>query len=200
MPQFASDSDKAAACRTIQEGWDELAAKVVEEFVINGFKPEDVILRPGYRMQYMGQLNDLEITAPISSATSPEDWDRLVGAFEDTYGRVYSHSARSPELGFSVTGMIMRGLVAVQKPNLPEDPAGGPTPPTEARLGTRRFYRHGKWVDAPVWKMEALMPGNHIIGPAIIESDATTFVVPEGFETSLDTHRLFHLKEVKGGN
>lgn len=200
LPQFASDSDKAAACRTIQEGWDELAAKVVEEFVINGFKPEDVILRPGYRMQYMGQLNDLEITAPISSATSPEDWDRLVGAFEDTYGRVYSHSARSPELGFSVTGMIMRGLVAVQKPNLPEDPAGGPTPPTEARLGTRRFYRHGKWVDAPVWKMEALMPGNHIIGPAIIESDATTFVVPEGFETSLDTHRLFHLKEVKGGN
>ena len=30
-----------------------------------------------------------------------------------------------------------------------------------------------------------------------IESDATTFVVPDGFETTIDKHRLFHLKEVK---
>ena len=29
------------------------------------------------------------------------------------------------------------------------------------------------------------------------ESDATTFVVPDGFETTIDKHRLFHLKEVK---
>ena len=45
--------------------------------------------------------------------------------------------------------------------------------------------------------MEALKSGNHIVGPAIIESDATTFVVPDGFETFVDKHRLFHLKEVK---
>jgi acetone carboxylase beta subunit len=44
--------------------------------------------------------------------------------------------------------------------------------------------------------MESLSPGNRIVGPAIIESDATTFVVPNGFETWLDGHRLFHLKEV----
>lgn len=44
--------------------------------------------------------------------------------------------------------------------------------------------------------MESLLPGNEITGPAIIESDATTFVVPDGFETYLDKHRIFHLKEV----
>jgi acetone carboxylase beta subunit len=43
--------------------------------------------------------------------------------------------------------------------------------------------------------MERLRPGNTITGPAIIESDATTFVVPDGFETSLDGHRLFHLRQ-----
>jgi acetone carboxylase beta subunit len=45
--------------------------------------------------------------------------------------------------------------------------------------------------------METLKPGNHITGPAIIESASTTFVVPDGFETTLDQHRLFHLKETK---
>ena len=196
LPQDASDADKAGACATIQSAWTELSKKVIEEFVINGFKPEDVILRPGYRMQYMGQLNDLEIDSPVSSAGTSADWDSIVDAFETTYGRVYSNSARSPELGFSVTGAIMRGLVTTQKPVLPEDAEGGETPPQQARLGTRRFYRHKTWIDATIWKMEALMPGNRVVGPAVIESDATTFVVPDGFETRLDKHRLFHLKEL----
>lgn len=197
LPQRAPDDAKARAASTIQAAWAELAAKVIEEFRINGFKPEDVVLRPGYRMQYMGQLNDLEIDSPIANAASAEDWERIVAAFEDTYGRVYAHSARSPELGFSVTGAIMRGTVATQKPVLPEDPDGGPTPPPEARLGTRALYRHKVWHDAAIWKMEALRPGNTIAGPAIVESDATTFVVPMGFATTLDKHRLFHLREVK---
>lgn len=197
VPQFADAATKQGACEAIQKAWKELAAKVVEEFVINGFKPEDVILRPGYRMQYMGQLNDLEIDSPVSEAASADDWDRMVEAYEDTYARVYATSARSPELGFSVTGVIMRGLVATQKPVLPEDPDGGIAPPPEARLGERSFYRHKRWIDAAVWKMEELKPGNRIKGPAIIESDATTFVVPDGFATWVDKHRLFHLQETK---
>ena len=197
LPQQATDEQKVEACKVIQAAWDQLVAKVVEEFVINGFKPEDVMLRPGYRMQYMGQLNDLEVTSPVSSATTAADWDQIVNAFEQTYSRVYASSARSPELGFSITTVIMRGLVVTQKPVLPEDPDGGPTPPDAAKLGVRPFYRHKKWVKATIWKMEALQSGNHIVGPAIIESDATTFVLPTGFETTLDKHRLFHLKEIK---
>jgi acetone carboxylase beta subunit len=197
LPQDASAEQKAQAAATIQAAWSQLAAKVIDEFRINGFAPQDVILRPGYRMQYMGQLNDLEISSPIASASTQQDWDRIVEAFEDTYGRVYASSARSPELGFSVTGAIMRGMVATQKPVLPEDPDGGPTPPKDARIGTRPLYRHKTWHEAVIWKMEALQPGNTINGPAIVESDATTFVVPEGFATSLDKHRLFHLQEVK---
>ena len=49
----------------------------------------------------------------------------------------------------------------------------------------------------PLHRAETLQPGHRIPGPAIIESDATTFVVPDGFETTIDKHRLFHLKEVK---
>ncbi len=197
IPQNGSDAEKVAGCKTLQAAWEELMNKVVEEFEINGFKPEDVILQPGFRMQYMGQLNDLEITSPITKAATAEDWDRIVEAYEETYARVYASSARSPELGFSITGAIMRGLVPVQKPTLPEAPIEGATPPKDAFLGTRKFYRHKKWVDAKLWKMEELRPGNEITGPAIIESDATTFVLPEGFATYVDKHRLFHLKELK---
>jgi acetone carboxylase beta subunit len=193
----ASDAVKLQACKTLTEAWGELAAKVVEEFIINGFKPEDVLLRPGYRMQYMGQLNDLEINSPISGAVDVADWAKLVHAFDETYARVYASAASSPELGFGVTGAIMRGSVMTQKPVLPEEPMAGPTPPKAAFIGKRPFYRHKKWEDAEVWSMEGLKAGNRVVGPAVIESPATTFVVPSGFETHVDSHRLFHLKEVK---
>jgi acetone carboxylase, beta subunit len=193
----ASDDEKLAACQTLTEAWQELGAKVIEEFVINGFKPEDVLLRPGYRMQFMGQLNDLEINSPVATAATLADWDAMVKAFDDTYARVYATSASSPELGFGVTGAIMRGSVVSSKPELPEEADAGPVPPPEARIGSRPFYRHKKWQDAQIWSMEALKAGNRVTGPAIVESPSTTFIVPLGFETYCDAHRLFHLKEVK---
>ncbi|WRG26087.1 hydantoinase/oxoprolinase family protein [Helicobacter pylori] len=197
IPQYSSDKSKVEACKIIQDAWDELTLKVIEEFKINGFSEKDVILRPGYRMQYMGQLNDLEITSPVSKVVSVADWEEIVKEYEKTYARVYSESACSPELGFSVTGVIMRGVVATQKPVIPVEKEHGATPPKEAKVGVRKFYRHKKWVDADVWHMEKLLPGNEVIGPAIVEADSTTFVIPKGFATRLDKHRLFHLKEVK---
>jgi acetone carboxylase, beta subunit len=193
----ATDAEKVQACKTVTEAWAELGEKVIEEFIINGFKPEDVLLRPGYRMQFMGQLNDLEISSPITSAATVADWDKMVHAFDETYARVYASSASSPELGFGVTGAIMRGSVISSKPELPEEPDAGPIPPKEAHIGSRPFYRHKKWQDAQIWSMEALKAGNRVVGPAIVESPSTTFIVPLGFETYCDAHRLFHLKEVK---
>src|SRR5580704_11549958 len=94
----ATDEEKIQACKTLTEAWAELSEKVIEEFVINGFKPEDVLLRPGYRMQFMGQLNDLEINSPVTNASTLADWERMVHAFDETYARVYASSASSPEL------------------------------------------------------------------------------------------------------
>ncbi|HVC16630.1 MAG TPA: hydantoinase/oxoprolinase family protein [Rhodanobacter sp.] len=196
----ASDAEKVQACKTVTEAWAELSVKVIDEFIINGFKPEDVLLRPGYRMQFMGQLNDLEINSPVTSASSLADWEKMIHAFDETYARVYAASASSPELGFGVTGAIMRGSVVSSKPELPEEADAGPIPPKEAHIGSRPFYRQKQWQDAQIWSMEALKAGNHVVGPAIIESPSTTFIVPLGFETYCDKHRLFHLEEVKLGD
>jgi len=192
----ATDEQKTKAAQELQSAWEELTRNVLEEFKLNGYDADRVQLQPGYRMQYRGQLNDLEIESPIKSAATAEDWEKMVEAYNNTYGRVYSDSARSPELGYSVTGAIMRGTVPIQKPKIPKEELQSETPPEEAKLGTRKFYRKKRWVNAQLYQMEALRPGNRITGPAIIESDATTFVVPDGFETWLDGHRLFHLKEV----
>ncbi|MBE3558945.1 MAG: hydantoinase/oxoprolinase family protein [Ktedonobacteraceae bacterium] len=200
MGPEASAESQSAAARTLMTAWAELAEKVIAEFTLNGYDPQAVILRPGFRMQYRGQLNDLEIESPLPDvkAETAEDWQRLTDAFEATYARVYAKAAKSPELGFSVTGAIMRGIVQSVKPRIPTETPGDKTPPDAAYVGQRPVYHSGRWLDASIWHMEALQVGNHIKGPAVIESPATTFVVPEGYETTLDPHRLFHLYRYTG--
>ncbi|MEJ9211392.1 hydantoinase/oxoprolinase family protein [Bacillus smithii] len=192
----ASDEVKFKAGKELQRAWDELMEKVAAEFEKNKFERKDVDFRLYFRMQYQGQLNDLEIEAPIASFKEVEDWEALVTAFEDTYTRVYAKAARSPELGYSITGAIVRGIVEVAKPRIPEEPLDSETPPQDAFLGTRNVYWKGEWMVADIWEMEKLKPGNKIQSFSIIESPATTFVIPPGFETYLDAHRIFHLKEL----
>ena len=192
----STEADKQTAIDTLQAAWDELTAKVLEEFKINGFTPDQVTLTPGYRMQYLGQLNDLEMDSPLKQVSKAAEWDKLVETFDETYARVYADAARSPELGFGITGAILRGSVETKKPSIPREEEGSATPAEAAVIGERPFYYDGEWVTASLYHMESLEPGNRITGPAVIESDATTYVVPTGFETWLDGHRLFHLIEV----
>ncbi|RST73079.1 hydantoinase/oxoprolinase family protein [Siminovitchia acidinfaciens] len=181
----------------LQDSWDELKEKVTEEFRKNDYSPEDVNFRLLYRMQYQGQLNDLEIEAPIKEFKDVQDFETLVDTFEEMYTRVYAKSALSPELGYSITGAIVRGVVDVPKPEIPSEPLYEETPPKEAFLGTRQVYWKDGWEYADIYEMEKLMPGNRIKEFSIIESTATTLVVPTGFEAYLDENRIFHLKELK---
>ncbi|WP_084786729.1 hydantoinase/oxoprolinase family protein [Bacillus tuaregi] len=193
----AEDSDVLLAGRELQAAWEELKTKVTEEFRKNDYQPEDVDFRLLYRMQYQGQLNDLEIEAPISAFRSTDDWESLVKTFEETYARVYAKSALSPELGYSITGAIVRGVVEVAKPQIPQEPLAGETPPRDAFLGNRQIYWNGEYLQADIYEMEKLLPGNRISAFSILESTATTLVVPLGFEAYLDQNRIFHLRELK---
>lgn len=192
----ASDKVKQESGQELQAAWDELKEKVGNEFEKNNFAMEEVDFRLYFRMQYQGQLNDLEIEAPIENFKDVRDWNTLVEAFEEVYTRVYAKAARSPELGYSITGAIVRGLVDVVKPKIPKEALSGEEPPKEAYLGKRKVYWKGEWTKADIWEMEKLKAGNRIQAFSIIESPATTFVVPPGFETVLDEHRIFHLIEV----
>ena len=197
ITEESTDQDLEDSVNQLQSAWDTLKVKVLEEFEINGFSEKDITFTPGYSMQYLGQLNDLEIDSPLPSLKGKKDWPALVAAFDAEYARVYADAARSPELGFGITGAILRGSVETSKPAIPNEKEQGETPAAGSKTGTRKFYDQRKWVEAGVYHMESLMPGNRVDGPAVIESDATTFVVPKGFATFLDKHRLFHLIETE---
>ncbi|SFI59185.1 hydantoinase/oxoprolinase family protein [Thermoflavimicrobium dichotomicum] len=177
---------------TINSAWRELKDRVIEEFAKSGVKPDQVEFRHLLRVQYVGQLNDVEILFPGDEIKTAGDVQIIIDRFEEAYAKMYSRSARSPELGYLVTTAIITGVTESEKPKLPTEPLGPATPDTKYQE-TRLVYYKGNWEQANVYQMDHLRPGNTVYGFTIIESPNTTFVVPKGYKAYLDAHRIFHL-------
>jgi len=189
----AADGDKAGAGQWLTSIWMGLRERVVAEFAKSGVGAQDIRFTHLVRMQYRGQLNDLEIVSPHPEITDAGQLDDLVAAFERSYAKLYARSARSPELGHVVTQAIALGMTPVEKPALPDLPEAGAAPAAAASKGTREV----RWADGPatteILQLEELTAGNVIAGPAIVEHAATTFAIPPGRTATLDRHLIFHL-------
>ena len=101
--------EKAGVGMMITGAWQGLQERVAEEFAKSGVEREEITFTHLVRMQYYGQLNDIEIVSPHMDLEDHTHVDDLIEAFEDAYGKVYARSARSPELGYLVTHAIVTG-------------------------------------------------------------------------------------------
>jgi acetone carboxylase beta subunit len=77
---------------------------------------------------------------------------------------------------------------------MPKQQLGSAEPAKEAFKGRRSVYASGARIDASIWEMERLLPGNRVPGPSIIEHSATTLVVPAGREVRVDEYGFFRLE------
>lgn len=180
----------------VNSAWEALETRVTEEFAKSGVDASRIDFGHYVRVQYVGQLNDVEVRVPANRVRSEADVRTIITEFEEAYSKLYSRAATSPELGYLTTTAVIKGVVPVEKPRLPTEALAGSKPSDDALKGTRKVYRGGKWHDAMIYHMERLKPGNVLRAISVIESPSTTLVVPSGFEARLDEHRLFHLREV----
>ncbi len=193
IPPKSSAEERHSLGQRINEAWGVLSDEVHAEFAKSGIARSQVRIKPYVRLQYMGQLNDLEVASPVDRIRQTGDFEKIIEAFEETYDRVYARSARSPELGYFVTRLVATGIVDCEKPALPNDALAGETPSDSAFKAVRKIFWRTQTIDARIYQMEELRAGNVIEGLAVVESPATTFVVPPGRRARLDAHRIFHL-------
>jgi N-methylhydantoinase A/acetone carboxylase beta subunit len=186
----ADDMERAGVGMMITGAWLGLQEKVAEEFAKSDVERDAIAFTHAVRMQYYGQLNDIEIVSPHVELEDAEGVADLIAEFEEAYGKVYARSARSPELGYLVTQAIVLGSVEVEKPALPDFAEREGSPPVK---GTRRVRWGDEYAETDVYELTDVEAGNSITGPAIVESVATTFAIPPHRSARLDHHHIFHL-------
>jgi len=192
----ADEGTKAGIGMMVSGAWRGLEEKVAAEFAKSGVERERIDFRHAVRMQYYGQLNDIEIASPHAELAEAGHVDALIATFEDAYGKVYARSARSPELGYLITHAIVTGSVGVETPALPDaEPVEG-SPPEKDR---RPVHWGDGFVETPIHELAEVRAGHAIGGPAIVESVATTLAIPPGRSAHLDRHQIFHLSNSEEG-
>jgi N-methylhydantoinase A len=130
-----------------------------------------VSIRRGVDMRYGEQI--FEVTVPLDGVdvTAPDLIEQVTARFHRRHEELYTYSAPDQE----VVLVNVRLAVVGELPLLPAEPileSHGTTSPQ----GHRRVYV-STWLDVPVYRLDALRPGQPVEGPAIVESATTTVLI-----------------------
>ena len=142
-------------------------------------------------MLYGGQFHVKRALSPRLALHGPEDVQAVCDAFEQEFSEAFSPFVVNPEGGVFIESFILKAIVPVRKIELPKAVLQGRNPEA-AKKGERPVYwPEGKdFRSTPVYAYESLRPGNAVEGPAIVEGEYTTLVVPPSMGFSIDERSL----------
>jgi 5-oxoprolinase (ATP-hydrolysing) len=124
----------------------------------------------------------------------------LAAAFAASYRDHYGYEA--PARAVEVEGLRV-AVASAREPAAPGPPAVEPRSVTAGDL--TRAWSGGEWRDLALWEREALQPGDHSDGPALVVEEHTTTWVAAGWRLEIDgagALRLSHpgMARPEGGN
>jgi N-methylhydantoinase A len=187
----ASDDELLAFGTKVTNVWNDLTKAAVDEMITDGHARDKIRTVPFLMMRYTGQLEDVEVMAPLSEVNSADDMRKVLDEFEAVYAKVNHRVSRYGEAGFTITELGLIATADKVKPVLLKRPLGASNP-AAAHKGVREAYIGGRWHKANLYEMDLLQPGHEVIGPAIIEHPATTLVVHPQDRVHVDEWTLLH--------
>ena len=83
--------------------------------------------------------------------------------------------------GVYLENIVLKAIIETEKLSLPEQ-ALNPPDASAARTGSREAYwpELKQRVETPVYRFESMLPGHQLTGPALVDAEFTTLVVPPG--------------------
>jgi len=162
-----------------------------KDLVGDGLDPAAAAFVLELDMLYGGQFHVKRALSPLLSIHSADDVRAICEAFKKEFSEAFSPFVVNPEGGVFVESFILKAIVTTKKVDLPKLPLEGINP-AAAQKGSRPVYWAGAndFQPTPTFSYEALRPGNIVEGPAIIEGEYTTIVVPPSMRFSIDERQL----------
>ena len=148
----------------------------------DGFTDCNIRLKVYLDMRFVGQA--FELTTPIPDGL--ESLEKLTKIFQATYKERYSQSDTAPVeiVSFRVVGFGIGQSITLTKSE------GGKL----KNITRRQIAFDGKFVSTRVMQRKELPIAAPVIGPAIIEEDGATTLVPPEFDAFLNPHGILILK------
>ncbi|MFH1150746.1 MAG: hydantoinase/oxoprolinase family protein [Actinomycetota bacterium] len=137
-------------------------------------------------MRYGTQFFTEYVESPKGLLAGEDDSREICERFSEKYRGLYGESAAYPEGGIEVLSQRLRAIYPVPHHEFPVfEPVG--TDPAAGLKGTRGVCWDGaSLTETEIYDAGLLQCGNEVRGPAIIETDDTTCVLPGGWRYTVD--------------
>jgi N-methylhydantoinase A/oxoprolinase/acetone carboxylase beta subunit len=168
-----------------------LVEQARRDLVADGLNPQDALLVLELDMLYGGQFHVKRTLSPRLALQNVGDVHAVCNAFEKEFSEAFSPFVVNPEGGVFIESFILKAIVPTKKVELPKMKLEGSNA-SAARKGERPvFWPETKsYTPTPIFAYESLRPGNVIDGPAVVEGEYTTLVVPASMTFSVDERGL----------
>jgi N-methylhydantoinase A len=131
---------------------------------------------------YPGQTFDMPVPLPgRNGQVTAKVMADTVERFHRLHEELHTYASRDQEP--ILRGLRVKAIAVEDKPALPRlsrKARGNP------RTGARKAFFRGRYVATPVYDGPSLVPGQTILGPAIVEEPFTTIVVYPGQRATVD--------------
>lgn len=165
-----------------------LTELALRDLHLEGFAEDRIEFRLELDMRYGSQYNLTKVRAPKLKLAGPADVQELCERFDMQYSDIYSPECAFPVGGINIECFYLTATVRSQRRQLSRQAAGGAEPAPAARSGARPAFFHPAtgMQETEVFDWGALLPGNRIEGPALIEAANTTYVIAPGWAYQMD--------------
>ncbi|MFY9693400.1 MAG: hydantoinase/oxoprolinase family protein [Xanthobacteraceae bacterium] len=146
-------------------------------------KPQRIEIKRAADMRYVGQEHAVTVDLPMA-VFARKDRKAIKRHFDAMHAQRYGTSA--PEERAEIVSLRSTVTGLMRKPPQSKIARGQKIPPKTAFGGKRRVYYAGRFHATPTYRRAALLAGNRIKGPALIEEYASTTVLMPGDALDVD--------------
>lgn len=171
---------------TLNTAFDGLAGRGRDYLVAEGIAPENISFERAIDFRYYGQEYVLTIPVPEGEI----DMDAVRASFDTAYKRQYGHN--SPENRVEMANIRLAALGRLPRP---ENAPPAPAEPKATR--TRDVFFDGTAHGTQILDRNGMTAGATVQGPAIIEENTATTLLPPDWQATLIDGG--HLTLTKGG-
>jgi N-methylhydantoinase A len=136
--------------------------------------------------RYTRQVYTVPIPISVAELETGDALDWLAQSFEGTYTKLYQHVHERSAIVVDTCRLVAYGTLPTLA--LPQDHGQSDSgDPKAAARGSRAVY-FGSWIDTPAYWFNNLAQGMRLVGPALVDSDSTTVVLPPNVPATVDAY------------
>jgi N-methylhydantoinase A len=150
-----------------------------------GFADDEIELQPSLDMRYLGQSYELRV-----GARSDGGAEQYIQDFHEAHRRRFSYANEGEPV--EIVNLRLKAMGQAAKPRFSHQ-APKHLDPKAAQVGYKQVYfaerntpHAARPFAAALYQRERLVPGNMVVGPAVLFQLDTTAVIPPGWSAAMD--------------